>query len=67
MKEDEANHICQTVIEATHETIKECFIVLKSLTKILDKMLPKSLEMGKEIKAFKGIKFREKMKWLFLV
>lgn len=66
LREGEANYICRTGVEAAQGTIKECSIVLESLTKILDKMLPKSFEMEKEVKAFKGMKFREKIKWPFL-
>src|SRR4051812_24071593 len=36
LREDEANYINKTAVEVTQGLVKECFVVFKSLAKILD-------------------------------
>jgi hypothetical protein len=66
LEDDEAKYISRTAVEATQGTVKECFVVFESLTKILDKALPKSLVMEKGGKTVKGMRLREKIMWPFL-
>jgi hypothetical protein len=65
LEQDEAKYISRTAVEATQGTVKECFVVFESLTKILDKALPKSSDVEKGGKGAKGMRLREKMKWAF--